>query len=295
MESMSQVPSDILRVIFSMSDEEVGKLAMVSKGWNEQIKSYLVPLFASYEQNEVLKPYTALAKQMRPATSQVQEGSEALAIQRMKFVFQTVMKRGQQVGFKKELPTMENVSTAHLQEIASRVQQEEANNLDLFASKVPQMTAFLATLKDDSLLERAKAIQKEMKAQAEGLKNITDLDLSGLGLTALPQELFEYFTGLQELGLADNKLKVIPGEISQLTALEQLALGGNQLASLPSEIKFLTRLEELYLANNKLTAIPSELSHLPALKVLTLGENPIPDFPKKIGSLTYEEEGSYLY
>jgi hypothetical protein len=294
MESMPQVPSDILRIIFSLSDQEVGKLAMVSKDWNRQIKDYLISLFAGYEQNEALKPYAELAKQMRPATPQAPEGSESLAIHRVKFVFQTVMKRAQQVGFEKETPTVENVSPAHLQEIASKVQTEEAKNLTLFASRVPQMATFLATVKDDSLLEKAKEIQKWMQAHAADLKTIIELDLTELGLTALPQELFEYFTSLQELSLANNQLTILPGEIGQLTALEQLALGGNQLVSLPSEITSLTRLEELYLANNKLKAIPSELHHLPALKILTLGDNPLPTFPLKIGRLIYEEEGSYL-
>ena len=79
----------------------------------------------------------------------------------------------------------------------------------------------------------------------------TSLDLSGLGLTALPPE------------------------IAALTALKVLELNNNQLTALAPEIGALTALKELYLANNQLTALPPEIAALTALQRLDLDGNPL--------------------
>lgn len=60
----------------------------------------------------------------------------------------------------------------------------------------------------------------------------TALDLSGLGLTELPVELFS-LTHLEILFLYNNQLTSIPETIAQLHNLQEIYLEKNQITSIP--------------------------------------------------------------
>lgn len=62
--------------------------------------------------------------------------------------------------------------------------------------------------------------------------NLPKLDLSGLGLTALPEEIGN-LTNLTTLYLYSNRLEVLPEWIGNLTNLTKLSLFGNRLEVLP--------------------------------------------------------------
>ena len=70
------------------------------------------------------------------------------------------------------------------------------------------------------------------------------LDLSGLGLTEVPSELFEC-TALRILYLDNNYISELPEAIENLVNLESLYLRDNKLSSLPKSIKKLTKLEKV--------------------------------------------------
>lgn len=101
------------------------------------------------------------------------------------------------------------------------------------------------------------------------------IDLGGLGLSALPAELFQ-LTKLTHLSVRGNQLTSLPAEIGQLVRLEQLSLADNQLVNLPPEMGQLTGLTHLNLRNNELTALPIELTRLTSLTRLQLSGNPLP-------------------
>ena len=108
-------------------------------------------------------------------------------------------------------------------------------------------------MKKDEAYRRA-----EKQIEETRLSGAVGLDLSKLGLTALPESLGQ-LTQLQVLALDSNQLTALPECLGQLTQLRTLYLDRNRLAALPPEIRQLTRLERLYLHDNPELGIPPEI------------------------------------
>jgi internalin A len=139
----------------------------------------------------------------------------------------------------------------------------------------------------------------------------TELDLSGLSLTKLPDALSNLehlqtlslninqlmeipewigqLTQLQMLSLHSNQLREVPEEIGQLAQLKTLWLHNNHLREVPEEIGQLAQLQELDLSGNQLTKLPSSLSELPSLTSLFLHENELLGLPEEILGLSWDE------
>jgi Leucine-rich repeat (LRR) protein len=73
--------------------------------------------------------------------------------------------------------------------------------------------------------------------------NSSVLDLSGMGLTELPESIGR-LTALQQLDVSSNQLTALPEAIGKLTALQQLNVSHNQLTALPDSIGKLTELPD---------------------------------------------------
>ncbi|MEH1930466.1 COR domain-containing protein [Nostoc sp.] len=114
---------------------------------------------------------------------------------------------------------------------------------------------------------------------------VTELDLSGEGLTTLPREIVQ-LTNLQSLDLSINRLSSLPPEIVQLTNLQSLYLTDNQLSSLAPEIVQLTNLQSLNLSINRLSSLPPEIVQLTNLRTLYLFSNQLSSLPPEILQLT---------
>ena len=100
------------------------------------------------------------------------------------------------------------------------------------------------------------------------LSLITDLDLSGLGLTSLKG--MQYLPNLSWLDASDNELKSV-SSIGRCDYLTWLDLSDNNITSL-SGITKLDKLTELNLANNSLSTV-SSLRNLNELETLDLSGN----------------------
>ncbi|PNH04113.1 Protein LAP2 [Tetrabaena socialis] len=101
---------------------------------------------------------------------------------------------------------------------------------------------------------------------------VTQLDLSGCGLSGLPASL-GYATQLLQLQLSSNDLQQVPDCLSRLTLLRSLHLDYNGLQRLPACLAALTALTALDVGGNALGALPGELGALGALQHLALGSN----------------------
>ncbi|MBE9103954.1 leucine-rich repeat domain-containing protein [Nostoc cf. edaphicum LEGE 07299] len=114
---------------------------------------------------------------------------------------------------------------------------------------------------------------------------VTELELSGKGLTILPPEIVQ-LTNLRSLDLSSNQLSSLPPEIVQLTNLRTLDLSSNQLSSLPPEIVQLTNLRTLDLSSNQLSSLPPEIVQLTNLQTFDLSYNQLSSLPPEIVQLT---------
>ena len=121
-----------------------------------------------------------------------------------------------------------------------------------------------------------------------GLTNLNELELSENSLTTLPKGIFSGLTNLEYLWLDNNSsLTTLPvGIFSGLTSLKWLELFDNSLTSLPVGIfSGLSSLTDLTLTGNSLTTLPEDIfSGLTNLSDLSLGGNSLSTLPEEIFS-----------
>jgi len=107
------------------------------------------------------------------------------------------------------------------------------------------------------------------------------LDLSALGLTEIPAEVFQ-LTQLETLVLSENALTTLPPEIAKLSELKHLVMAQNHLDHLPDSIVRLEKLEVILLNENRLTDIPGGMFRLPQLGMVDLNNNLLTRLPGEI-------------
>jgi internalin A len=130
-------------------------------------------------------------------------------------------------------------------------------------------------------MDRTAVLQK-IKQAAD--TNATELDLSQMGLTEIPEEIAQ-LTNLSELYLHGNNITIIPDFISQLTHLSKLYISNNEISTIPDSITRLTNLSVLHLYNTKISIIPDSIKRLTNLSVLDLSNNQISCIPDSISKL----------
>lgn len=95
----------------------------------------------------------------------------------------------------------------------------------------------------------------------------THLDLSGLGLIVIPQEVYS-LEGLKELDLSSNKLSSADPRLGSLTSLQELILDSNNLRTLPQELSRLKGLTVLSVKGNPLSSSFTPLLNCPAASLM---------------------------
>ncbi|MBW4658134.1 MAG: leucine-rich repeat domain-containing protein [Drouetiella hepatica Uher 2000/2452] len=165
----------------------------------------------------------------------------------------------------------------------------------------PEEIVLEEELQDAALAEAKRRIQEAISTEA------TELDLSGLQLTTVPEslgnlvnlttlylyenqlatvpEFLGNLVNLRMLFLYNNQLTTVPESLGNLVNLTMLSLSNNQLTTVPESLGNLVNLIELYLFNNQLTTVPESLSNLVNLTELFLSKNQLTTVPESLGNL----------
>jgi Leucine-rich repeat (LRR) protein len=115
--------------------------------------------------------------------------------------------------------------------------------------------------------------------------NTKNLDLSGRGLTELPESFVGPLLGrdIQSVDLHKNKLEDFPDRVLELcSSIHHLILSSNLIPSIPSTIGHLKYLTTLLLSGNRLTHLPNELAQCTMLRELDISYNRFSTFPSAI-------------
>jgi Leucine-rich repeat (LRR) protein len=127
--------------------------------------------------------------------------------------------------------------------------------------------------------------EAETRIQAAVELGSDKLDLSGLGLTEVP-EFHRDLDQLRELKLHHNRLTALPDWLVRLNQLQILWLDNNQLKALPDWLGELHFLLELSITSNNLTALPESIGGLTQLQVLWAYNNALNSLPDSLGKIT---------
>ncbi|TXE07835.1 hypothetical protein ES711_10410 [Gelidibacter salicanalis] len=115
-------------------------------------------------------------------------------------------------------------------------------------------------------------------------KKETTLTLNGMGLTFLPEVIFD-LKHLKILDISDNSIQHLPEKIGRLINLEELHLSGNPIDPNELNIDKLSNLKVLKLRNCNLNYFPKLVLGLPNLQELDLANNAIKFIPNQLRNL----------
>lgn len=131
-----------------------------------------------------------------------------------------------------------------------------------------------------------KKLQRALnKIRQAKKKKKRSLDLSGLGLTKIPELVFE-LSYLSSLDLRNNQLSSVPESITKLSYLSNLYLSNNQLSSVSKNIMKLSNLSSLHLNYNELSSVSESITRLSNLKRLYLSNNQLSSVSESITKLS---------
>ncbi|XP_061593396.1 leucine-rich repeat-containing protein 40 [Cololabis saira] len=131
----------------------------------------------------------------------------------------------------------------------------------------------LSQLTSVKLLDCSNNLLSDVPASLSHMLSLEQLYLRHNKLRRLPQIPAP---ALKELYVGNNQIELLePETLAGLTAISLLELRDNKIKVLPEQITLLTTLTRLDLTNNDVGTLPASLSLLPDLKVLLLEGNPL--------------------
>lgn len=112
--------------------------------------------------------------------------------------------------------------------------------------------------------------------------HISELSLSGLALSAIAPGFLACFPRLSRLDLSNNSLTELPSGLERLSGLRQLLLSRNRIRILPPQAHVLSRLPQLRsldMSDNPLGSISLQFNQLPGLRILRMNRSGLLTLP----------------
>ncbi|XP_078115703.1 leucine-rich repeat-containing protein 40 isoform X2 [Sander vitreus] len=145
--------------------------------------------------------------------------------------------------------------------------------LNLSNNQLSSLPDSLARLCNVKLLDCSKNQLTDVPASLSEMSALEQLYLRHNKLRLLPKLLAP---ALKELYVGNNHIEQLQAEqLACLTAISLLELRDNKIKILPEQITLLSTLTRLDVTNNDITTLPASVSLLPNLKVLLLEGNPL--------------------
>ncbi|KAH0464351.1 hypothetical protein IEQ34_007137 [Dendrobium chrysotoxum] len=158
-----------------------------------------------------------------------------------------------------------------------------SKNADSRTSRIARWNATgIVALRDSNL----KVLPDEV---LEVNNNVRTIDLTNNKVSVLPPDISR-LVQLQRLILANNVLQSLPNTVASLRSLKILTLDGNKISILPDELGSLSKLEQLSVSCNLLTCLPDTIGKLHNLSLLNVSSNKLKSLPPSIGSCIALEE-----
>ncbi len=118
--------------------------------------------------------------------------------------------------------------------------------------------------------------------RAGALKGVQRLNLTGAGLTAFPDEIYDLADSLEILDLSGNALHTLPDDLPRLHRLRILFCSNNQFTELPAVLGRCAQLEMIGFKTNPIRHVPADALP-PRLRWLILTDNQISALPDTLG------------
>ncbi|MFU1682560.1 COR domain-containing protein [Phaeobacter piscinae] len=132
------------------------------------------------------------------------------------------------------------------------------------------------------LFKKARSISEIIrKAKSE---SSNELNLSQMGLSKLPSELFE-LPEISFLNLSNNQFKEFPSEVFAMESLRGLEISYNPIKALPNDWKGAQNILLLNFTEMELEEIPDGFCELKSLESLYLGYNRLSRLPENFNNL----------
>ncbi|XP_047462641.1 leucine-rich repeat-containing protein 40 isoform X2 [Mugil cephalus] len=164
--------------------------------------------------------------------------------------------------------------------------------VSLCHNKLSCLPDSLTQLTNVKLLDCSNNQLSDIPASISKLLALEQLYLRHNNLRRLPQL---HAPALKELYVGNNQIEQLEAkQLASLPSIILLELRDNKIKVLPEEITLLSMLTRLDLSNNDITSIPVSLSLLPNLKVLQLEGNPLRGFRRDLLTKGTNELLKYL-
>ncbi|XP_067015352.2 leucine-rich repeat-containing protein 47 [Anabrus simplex] len=193
-----------------------------------------------------------------------------------------ISKRIESSGFDNELFSVThlnflNINDTCLEHVSPNVGNlVNLTTLVLHSNKISSLPTTIGNLSKLKVLDLSRNKLESVPDELKNLLQLTTLNLASNSLQEIP--CLSMNTKLSVLDLSRNKFEKFPDIChADLVHLSEVNLNGNKIKEMPGSISDLPSLKNLDVGDNEITAVPGELADLSKLKEINLKGNKLND------------------